>query len=147
MTSVPLRNVDLDPNTPVAAWPFEVVQTLIERGGLSDWRLLITEIQRAPWGQTAHRVEEALSISRPYGTAELFEKAIANARHTAIAAEKAEVAREVGHLVTHSRMSKAEFASRIGTSASRLSTYVSGQVMPSAALMVRMRHVADSARR
>ena len=39
MTSVPLRNVDLDPDTPVEAWPFEVVQTLIERGGLADWRL------------------------------------------------------------------------------------------------------------
>jgi len=147
MTSAPLRNVDLDPNTPVAGWPFEVVQTLIERGGLSDWRLLIKEIQRAPWGTTTQRVEEALSISRPYGTAELFEKAISNARHTAIAAEKAEVAREVGQLVEHSRLSKAEFASSIGTSASRLSTYVSGQVMPSAALMVRMRQVADSARR
>ena len=145
MTSVPLRNVDLDPDTPVEAWPFEVVQTLIERGGLSDWRLLIKEIQRDPWGATSKRVEEALSISRPYGTAELFEKAIADARNTAIAAEKAEVACEVGELVARSRLSKAEFASRIGTSSSRLSTYLSGRVMPSAALMVRMRHLADSA--
>ena len=146
MTSVPLRNVDLDPETPVEAWPFEVVQTLIERGGLADWRLLIKEIQRSPWGATSQRVEEVLSISRPYGTADLFEKAIADARNTAIAAEKAEVAREVGELVARSRLSKGEFASRIGTSPSRLSTYVSGQVMPSAALMVRMRHVADAAR-
>ena len=88
MTSVPLRNVDLDPNTPVAAWPFEVVETLIERGCLSDWRLLIKEIQRARWGATSQRVLEALSISRPYGTAELFEKAITDARNAAIAAEK-----------------------------------------------------------
>ena len=77
MTSAPLRNVDLDPNTPVAGWPFEVVQTLIERGGLSDWRLLIKEIQRAPWGATSQRVQESLSISRSYGTAELFEKGAA----------------------------------------------------------------------
>lgn len=146
MTSVPLRNVDLDPDAPVEAWPFEVVQTLIERGGLSDWRLLIKEIQRSPWGVTSQRVAEALSISRPYGTAELFEKAIADARTTTVAAEKAEVAGEVGELVARSRLSKAEFASRIGTSPSRLSTYVSGQVMPSAALLVRMRHVADAAR-
>ena len=110
MTSVPLRNVDLDPDTPVEAWPFEVVQTLIERGGLSDWRQLIREIQRAPWGATSQRVQEALSISRPYGTAELFEKAITDARITAIAAEKAEVAREVGELVTRSRLSKRKIA-------------------------------------
>ncbi|MFD2862989.1 helix-turn-helix domain-containing protein [Salininema proteolyticum] len=38
-------------------------------------------------------------------------------------------------------MSQAEFAERIGTSASRLSTYISGKVMPSAALMVRIRRV------
>ena len=145
MTSVPLRNVDLDPDTSVEAWPFEVVQTLIERSGLSDWRLLIKEIRRAPWGATSKRVEESLSISRPYGTAELFETAITDARQSAVAAEKAEVAREVGQLVRKSGLSKAEFASRIGTSASRLSTYASGQVMPSAALMVRMRHVADPA--
>jgi hypothetical protein len=106
----------------VEAWPFEVVQTLIERGGLSDWRLLIREIQRSPWGATSQRVTEALSVSRPYGTAELFDKAIDDARHSAIAAEKAEVAREVGELVARSRLSKADFASRIGTSASRLST-------------------------
>jgi transcriptional regulator with XRE-family HTH domain len=35
-----------------------------------------------------------------------------------------------------------DFAERTGTSRSRLSTYMSGKVMPSAALMVRMRRVA-----
>lgn len=43
-----------------------------------------------------------------------------------------------------SGLSRAEFASRVGTSASRLSTYVSGRVTPSAALLLRMRRVADA---
>ena len=38
-------------------------------------------------------------------------------------------------------MSKSTFARRIGTSGSRLSTYLNGSVVPSAALMVRMRRV------
>ncbi len=35
----------------------------------------------------------------------------------------------------------AEFASRIGTSTSRLSTYAAGKVTPSAALMLRIRRL------
>jgi transcriptional regulator with XRE-family HTH domain len=42
-------------------------------------------------------------------------------------------------------MSKQDFAERIGTSRSRLSTYTSGKVVPSATLMVRMRRVARHA--
>jgi transcriptional regulator with XRE-family HTH domain len=51
------------------------------------------------------------------------------------------VAAEVDRLVRESELSRAEFASRIGTSTSRLSTYVTGKVTPSAALLVGMRRV------
>jgi len=54
------------------------------------------------------------------------------------------VASEVRNLVGRSGLSKQDFAERIGTSRSRLSTYMSGKVVPSAALMVRMRRVASS---
>jgi transcriptional regulator with XRE-family HTH domain len=40
------------------------------------------------------------------------------------------------------RLFRAEFASQIGTSTSRLSTYATGKVTPSAALMLRMSRVA-----
>jgi len=65
---------------------------------------------------------------------------------TRVAAEKEEresVAKEVKRLIEASDLSRAEFASRIGTSPSRLSTYASGKVTPSAALIVRMRRTAD----
>jgi transcriptional regulator with XRE-family HTH domain len=45
-------------------------------------------------------------------------------------------------VITRSGLSKAQFAARIGTSPSRLSTYLNGKVTPSAALMVRMRRLA-----
>ncbi|MGH3800441.1 MAG: helix-turn-helix domain-containing protein, partial [Pseudonocardiaceae bacterium] len=49
---------------------------------------------------------------------------------------------EITRLQAASGMARAEFASAIGTSVSRLSTYLSGKVTPSAALLVRMRRVA-----
>jgi transcriptional regulator with XRE-family HTH domain len=52
------------------------------------------------------------------------------------------VAAEITRLLADSGMTRAEFASAIGTSTSRLSTYLSGKVTPSAALLVRMRRVA-----
>jgi ribosome-binding protein aMBF1 (putative translation factor) len=96
-----------------------------------------------PWGKTARQVEEVLSHSRPYGVAEAMETALSRARERAEANERAAVAAEIREAVKRSGLSRAEFASRIGTSASRLSTYASGRVTPSATLMLRMRQVAD----
>lgn len=69
-----------------------------------------------------------------------MERVIATARQETEGAERKAVATEVDRLVRASGLSRAEFASRIGTSASRLSTYATGKVTPSAALLVRMRH-------
>jgi transcriptional regulator with XRE-family HTH domain len=68
-----------------------------------------------------------------------MERVIARAREEAEAAERNAVAAEIDQLIRSSGLSRAEFASRIGTSTSRLSTYVTGKVTPSAALLVRMR--------
>ncbi|HEY2550306.1 MAG TPA: helix-turn-helix transcriptional regulator [Streptosporangiaceae bacterium] len=102
-------------------------------------------MQDDPWGRTARQVEEVLSHSRPYGVAELMELALSRARARAEARERSVVAAEIRDAIQHSGLSRAEFASRIGTSASRLSTYASGKVTPSASLMLRIRHTADLA--
>ncbi len=137
------RNLDFDSSAPVEEWPFEAISTAIERGGLPDWRRLAASIRRAPWGPVARQVEEVLAIERPYGTAELFESVIATVREEARAEERSQVAEEVASLVAKSGLGLREFARRIGTSPSRLSTYMRGKVTPSAALMVRMRHTTD----
>lgn len=139
MSTLAFRNVDASPEDPVANWPQEAIQTALERGGLSDWRRLAEAIRTQPWGQVARRVEEALTYSRPYGVDLAMERAIARARTAVEAEERESVAEEVRRLVEASGLSRAEFASRIGTSPSRLSTYASGKVTPSAALVVRMR--------
>ena len=142
MSTLAFRNVDASPRDPVSDWPLEAIQTALERGGLGDWRRLASAIQAEPWGPTARKVEETLTYSSPYGVAAAFDRAIAGAREVAEAAERAAVGAEVDRLVRESGLSRAEFASRVGTSASRLSTYASGRVTPSAALLLRMRRLA-----
>jgi transcriptional regulator with XRE-family HTH domain len=71
---------------------------------------------------------------------------VAQARKLATDAERDQVASEVRELVSRSGLSRQDFADRIGTSRSRLSTYMAGKVVPSATLMVRMRQVERHAR-
>ena len=141
MTALAFRNVDASPDDPVSGWPHEAIQAALERGGLEHWRRLADAIRAEPWGPVARRVEEVLAYSRPYGVALAMERVIARSRDAAEASEREAVAVEVAALVRASGLSRAEFASRIGTSASRLSTYATGKVTPSAALLVRMRRV------
>lgn len=136
------RNLTITPDAPVSQWPTEAVQAALERGDLADWHRIVAAIRADPWGRTARQVEEVLSHSRPYGVTEAMQTALSRARQQAEANERAAVAAEIRDAVEQSGLSQAEFASRIGTSASRLSTYASGKVTPSATLMLRIRRVA-----
>ena len=143
--SVAFRNVDVDPDAPVDSWPYEAIVTVIERGTIGDWLLLTRAIDADPWGVVARQVEEYLGYEAPYGVGPLLERAIARARRQAEESERAEVAREVALLIERSGLTAAELAHRVGTSRSRLSTYRSGSVVPSAAMLVRIRRVVDRA--
>jgi DNA-binding transcriptional regulator YiaG len=143
-TALKFRNIEASPEDPVETWPFEGILAAVERGTLPDWRRLAKAINADPWGPVAQQVIEALSLSRPYGTAELLEGVVSRAREEAADSERHAVAAEIRNLVDRSGLSRQDFAKRIGTSRSRLSTYISGQVVPSAALMVRIRRVARS---
>lgn len=147
MTTLTFRNVATTPDAPVERWPLEAIRTALERGGLEHWHRLARAIEAEPWGPVARRVEEVIGYSRPYGVANAFERVIVRARAVAEASERAAVAAEVERLVAESGLSRAEFASRAGTSASRLSTYVTGKVTPSAALLVRMRRIGRGQKR
>jgi DNA-binding transcriptional regulator YiaG len=137
------RNLAVTPDAPVSSWPTEAVQTALERGDLADWHRIVAEIGADPWGRTARQVEEVLCYSRPYGVAEAMEAALSRARERAEASERAAVAAEIREALRCSGLSRAEFASRVGTSASRLSTYASGKVTPSATMMLRIRRAAE----
>jgi ribosome-binding protein aMBF1 (putative translation factor) len=91
----------------------------------------------------ALKVEEVLSHSRPFGVAELMESVLADVRAATEAQERAEVAAEIRDAIDRSGLRRADFAARIGTSSSRLSTYATGRVTPSATLLLRIRRLAD----
>lgn len=144
--AVRFRNVDADPSDPVETWPYEGLVAAIERGTLNDWVRITKAIDRDPWGPTTQRVEEYLTYESPWGVGPLLQRAITRARAQATEREKREVAKQVSRLIERSGLSMAEFAGRIGTSRSRLSTYRSGSVTPSAALLHRMQRLVDRRR-
>lgn len=108
------RNFDASPADAVDTWPHEALVAAIERGTIGDWARITA----------------------------LFERAVRRARARADQADRAAVARRLRELVERSGLTRSEFASRSGTSASRLSTYLSGFVVPSAALLHRMERVS-----
>jgi hypothetical protein len=139
MMALRFRNVTAEPADDVESWPYEAIVTAIERGTIGDWVRLSRAIDDDPWGEVARQVEDYLSYEQPYGVGPLLARAVARARAQAEARERQAVADEVAELVARSGLSMADLASRLGTSRSRLSTYRSGSVMPSAAMMVRLR--------
>lgn len=140
------RNVAISPDRPVSEWPGEAVLTALERGSLCDWRRLARAVQQEPWGPTARRIEQALGVRRPYGIAPAMEAVLAAARQQQVERERRAVAQQVRQLIAASRLKQSEFAAGIGTSRSRLSTYATGKVVPSAAMLVRMQQFARRCR-
>ena len=145
MSALKFRNITASVDDPVETWPFEGILTAVERGTLPDWRRLAAAIRADPWGSVAQQVLEALELSRQYGTSELLTTVIERARQETADAEREQVAGEIRDLVARSGLSRQDFALRLGTSRSRLSTYMAGKVTPSAALLLRMRRVTARA--
>ena len=143
MTVLRFRNVDADPSDDVRTWPYEALVTVIDRGLVPDWRPVFAEIRRSPWGAVARRVGRYLEYRDPDGVSTLFALAIERARQDADRADRADVAARVRAAVQRSGTTKAQFAASVGTSASRLSTYLNGKVVPSAAMLVRIERTAD----
>lgn len=132
------RNVDASPTDDVRTWPYEALVTAIDRGLVPDWQPIFAEIRRSPWGPVARRVERYLSYREPDGVGTLFALALDRARSDADRADRDEVASRVRAAVDRSGLTNSRFADLVGTSASRLSTYLSGKVTPSAAMLVRI---------
>jgi DNA-binding transcriptional regulator YiaG len=145
MSALRFRNITASVDDPVETWPFEGILAAVERGTLPDWRRLAAAVRADPWGPVAQQVLEAIEMSRPYGTSELLTTVIEGARQDAAGVERDQVAGEIRDLVALSGLSRQDFALRLGTSRPRLSTYLTGKVTPSAALMLRMRRVAAQA--
>ena len=128
---------------PVEFWPTAAIRTAIETGDLTIWQRIVTALKRDPFGRTARQVEEVLDTTSSYGIKQALHEVLGRLRADQEAEERAEVSRVIQRLIDRSGLSHREFASRIGVSTDDLTTYVNGEVSPSAALMVRMHRLAE----
>jgi DNA-binding transcriptional regulator YiaG len=141
------RNLEVDPSDPVEQWGPEGLLAAGDRGEVEDWARIYAAVDRDPYGDVAQTLlEDVAGTASTRGVAEIMVRHVHEARAQAHSRDKGEIARQVRALVAASGMSSADFARRIGTSASRLSTYANGRVTPNAALMLRMERVSNAAR-
>jgi DNA-binding transcriptional regulator YiaG len=140
--SLSFRNVDANPSDPVETWPYEALIAAIERGTIGEWARITAAVRRDPWGEVSRSLVDYLGYAERSGVTELLSRAVRQARADAETADRAKVAAHVRQLIRESGLTAAAFASRAGTSAARLSTYASGKVVPSAAMMLRLERVA-----
>ena len=139
MTPMVFRNVYGSTADPVTSWPFEGLVEVLERGLAPDWVPVFQEVSRQPWGVVARSLDDYLAIATDHRMKALVEVSLERARAGHEKREREQVASELRDIVRRSGLSQAECAKRLGTSASRLSTYLNGQVVPQATFLVRAR--------
>lgn len=141
--SVAFRNLDFDPQAPMDRWPAEAIETVIDRGTLSDWRALAQTIRRNPWGPAARTAQTVTEWGEHYGLDALLSRVIAHAREDVSSRGRAEYAAQIRAWRAQTGMSLRDFAAQAGTSASRLSAYENAKVAPTTDVLARLRHAAQ----
>lgn len=133
------RNLEVTPEDPVELWGVEGILTAIERGGVDDWRKVVRTAVADPAGEVAADLAQALEIAEAPGSAAVVRAML---KYASLSAREATVLR-LRQAFLSTEYSQAEAAKHLDTSASRLSTYLSGKVMPSAEFLVRIEALAQ----
>ncbi len=129
------RNLTISPVDPVELWGAEGILTALERGTLFHWNKILRSAEHST--QVASELEEALSLSTNDAANQWIRAKRAELKFTV----EQRVAQRLNRLLLSSGLTKSEFASRLGTSHSRFSTYLSGKVTPSAAILLKAEDV------
>lgn len=117
---------------------FEEMVVAIRDGDLLEWQQLATVVRRKPWGTFARSLEKAARSAGDEAVMSALSGVVHFSRARRDQREREEVARRISRSVQSTGLTQKAFAARIGTSASRLSTYVTGSVTPSASMMLRI---------
>lgn len=132
------RHLDVTPSDAVERWGVEGILAAIDRGGLADWRRIARAVRAQPYGEVAADLEQALDVAEDAGAAGALRASLGRSRMS----DAQRLGQKLTEYVWSSGLSQAEFARRVGTSPSRMSTYLSGKVVPSGVLVERMRELA-----
>lgn len=141
--TVRFRNLDFDIDLPMDQWPAEAIETLIDRGSLSDWRALADAIKHNPWGPAARTAETVVGWGEHYGVDALMTNVIHRARENVTQRGRKAYAAQIRSWREQSGMTLREFARAAGTSAPRLSDYENAKVAPTTDVLGRLGHVAE----
>ena len=128
------------PDTPAAA-----LRALDSHHDLADWRLVLAPVAHLPWSPDTLRFA---AVVRELGREDVAAEVIAIRELCQLLQEERDrraVADRIRHHVESSGMTQRDFAAWVGTSGSRLSTYLSGKVTPSAAMVLRIQRAAAAA--
>lgn len=138
------RNLDFNPAAPMDRWPAEAIETVIDRGSLSDWRHLADAVRRNPWGPAARTAETVAAWGEHYGVDALMSSVIRHAREDVTLRGRADYATQIRSWRAQTGMTLRQFARAAGTSASRLSDYENAKVSPTTDVLGRLHHVATT---
>lgn len=131
------RNLDVTPDDPVELWGFEGMLAAIDRGYARDWRKLVNAVAGNP---TLREVfDEARDAAESRSTVALLDEMLRQAERTPkqIALERLRDA------FNGTRMTQGELAAELGTSRTRLNSYLTGKVTPSMDVLVAVEQIAD----
>jgi DNA-binding transcriptional regulator YiaG len=140
--STQFRNLDFDTAQPMDQWPAEAIETIVDRGCISDWRRLARTIRRNPWGPAARTTEIVAGWEEHYGVDVLMSNVIRHAREDVTRKGRAEYAAQIRAWRTQSGMTLRQLAMAAGTSPSRLSAYENAKVSPTTDVLARLNHAA-----
>lgn len=126
---------------PDIATPEEFVRHFLEEC-LPEWRAQVVRYAEDPWSPYARHLDALAEKAGLPGFDVTIGRFIEEMRDHVEARDRETVAREIRRLVAESGLSQRTFAARLGTSPSRMSSYCTGQVTPSAALLLRIRRLA-----
>ncbi|WP_075204246.1 helix-turn-helix domain-containing protein [Haematomicrobium sanguinis] len=134
------RNIDSNPTDPVEEWGFEGMLAAIDRGFAKDWRKLVDAVRAN--SDLRPTLEEALDAAESASTVALVKLLLARAERT-----PAQIALErLREAFYGTQMTEAELAGRIGTSRTRLNSYLTGKVTPSMDVLVAVEEIAREMR-
>jgi DNA-binding transcriptional regulator YiaG len=144
--SVLFRNVDVDESAPLATWPPEAMEILVDRGNLSDWRRIAAALAQDPWGPLARTVEEIVGLDCHYGVDRILERVLQRERERHTLAGRRRYADKLRDLRRSAGLSMRELAAAAGTSAARISDYENARVAPTTDVLARLEDVLERRR-
>ncbi|GAB3526157.1 helix-turn-helix domain-containing protein [Arthrobacter monumenti] len=145
--SLKFRNLNVSPQDPVENWGFEGLLAAVDRGAVPEWRRITHAVRINPRGKVAGELREVIAVAEDISIAAVLARILDEAVKDEDELDKKAAAGAMRAAFQESGMTRAQFAERLGTSASRLSTYLNGKVTPSAALLLRAQRIAPAAQR